>query len=165
MTSQRPSNHLRQAIAGLLLAVVALAFAACDNGCEQTRENYPHICFISSSGRQMRSMVIYLQSNDTIPPGHEYTKFEDITIDINPNATQTRLLIESTYTDYGDSFKERDTITLSYITEPRFLDLSCGCTVTYDLTDVTTTHNLILRVQVNEPHVFSDSGINLTFEY
>ncbi len=167
MTSQRPSKLLKAfwAPVCLLLAAIVLTLTACDNGCEQTRENYPHICFISTSGRQMRSVVIFMQSNDTIPPGLEYTQFDDIKIDINPNSSETRLLIESTYTDYGDSFKVRDTVTVRYMTEPRFLDLSCGCTVTYDLTDVSTTNNLIRRIAVNNPHVFTDSGINLTIEY
>lgn len=148
------------------VAVPAIALlSSCDNGCEQTRESYPHISFVSTSGRQLRSVTIHLLSGDTILISEPITKFEDIDIKINPKRNETDLIIGSEYHDYGDAFSSIDTVKLSYDVEPKFLDLSCGCSVEYTITNVTTTQNLIRRVVVNNDKVFTDSGINLTIEY
>lgn len=170
MTSQKPSDkQLSKATVLLATCIVApLAvslFTACDNGCEQTRENYPRISFVSTSGRQLRSVAITMQSGDTLVTNKAQTSYNDIEIDINPRRNETFLLIQSSYTDYGDSFTELDTVRLGYETDARFLDLACGCTVMYNITEVTSTYNLIKRVIVNEPQVYTDSGINITFEY
>lgn len=138
----------------------------CDNGCEQLREIYPHICFISTSGRQMRNIKLYYKSGDRIIEIRDaYTKFDDIEIDINPKETVTQLFAQCTYSDYGDVATLTDTITLTYKTEPLFLDLSCGCSVAYEFTDVDLTQHLLTGVKVNNSQVHTDSGINLTFMY
>lgn len=147
-------------------AALAGAVVSCDNGCEQTRENFLHVSFVSSSGRSMKKMDIMAVHGETgyIFPG--ISQFDDVELDlINPNDSITYLLLQGTYTDFGDSFEVTDTVEVKYDVEPYYLDMACGCTVHYLLKSVTSTHHLFSTVRVVDPVVLTESGINIVFEY
>lgn len=167
MTSPRPFKTTA-AILASLAAVVALPslLAGCDNGCEQNRDNYLRVEFISTSGRQLRDLGIYYYKDDVLKGQTlQMKKFEDIEINLPPQDSLTRLLLECTYLDYGDTFISTDTVDITYQSTARFLDMNCGCTIDFDLDDVTTTHNLLGKVNVKSREVRTDGGINITFEY
>lgn len=145
--------------------VTASLLGSCDNGCEQTRENYMHARVISTSGRQMRRMSFFMVSGQYMTQSGNVTKLDDFEVKINPKDSVTYLFCTCEYSDYGDSFMETDTIRIDYQTTPRFLDLSCGCTVTYHITDVASTHALFTRTTIDNADVEPGAGINLTIEY
>ena len=149
----------------MALAVVAGGVSSCDNGCEQIRENFLHASFVSSSGRTMSKMEIILSNGEDGYLLTGISKFDDVELDLNPNDSITYMLINGTYTEYGDSFSVTDTICIEYTTEPFYLDMNCGCTVTFELNSVTSTHHLFTSTEVVDPIVLTDSGINLKFEY
>ena len=151
-------------VASIVVSVLC-GLTSCDNGCEQKRENYIHLSVTSTSGRNLQGMSILYQSGDTIRESKRITAFNDIEIDVNPRQQLTYLYIESSYTDYGDRYTTCDTVGIHYTVEPRFLDLECGCSVTYDLTEVTSTHNLFSNVRIVNREVLTDSGINIAIEY
>lgn len=163
MTLPRPFNLSARCLS--LLALALPLCTACDNGCEQTRENYLKLTFTSTSGRTLRSMSFIMLSGDKVTETKSIQKFTDIDFDINPNESCTRICIQSNYSDYGDSYSVRDTIDVTYTTEARFLDLSCGCTVNYEIQDVVSTHHLLGQMTINNAQVFDGSGTNITFEY
>ena len=117
------------------------------------------------SGRQLRSVSISLLSEGQLMTGKALDKYENISVKINPQSTRTDIIASCTYSDYGDSFSEIDTVTVLYEVQPRFLDLSCGCTVSYNITQVTSTHHLFGNVVLNNAYVDSETGLNLTIEY
>lgn len=153
----------------LILAATALATVAslcsCDNGCEQTRENYIHACATSVSGRQMRSISFIMLSDSTVVGNFSVSSFDRFDVKVNPKSTATTLIMSCDYTDYGDRFSTTDTLVLNYETTPNFIDLSCGCTVTYHISHVSTTHNLVSNLVINNSEVLPESGIHLTIEY
>lgn len=156
-------KHLIPALIGM--AALAWGVASCDNGCEQTRENYMHVSFVSNSGRTMRSMEVIVSTGET---GYQLTginKFDDVELDLSPNDSVCYLLVTGTYVDFGDSFQETDTVRLEYTRQPYFLDMNCGCTVNYELQSVESTHHLFTEVEVVDPVILTESGINMTFVY
>lgn len=160
MTSLRPSDA-----AAVLAGAASLLLASCDNGCEQLRESYPTASFVSTSGRTLRQVdITYLGSKEGLK-SPAIRSLDNVDLDINPSADSTRMLIVCDYSDYGDRFTTTDTLTLYYTVEPRFLDMACGCTVSYEITEATTTHHLLDRIIINERHVTPDTGLNLTIEY
>lgn len=166
MTLQRPFKHrLHVWGQGAVCCAALLSLSACDNGCEKNRESYPQISFVSTSGRQLRSVSISLLSEGQLMTGKALDKYENISVKINPQSTRTDIIASCTYSDYGDSFSEIDTVTVLYEVQPRFLDLSCGCTVSYNITQVTSTHHLFGNVVLNNAYVDSETGLNLTIEY
>lgn len=149
----------------IAVAMVAGGISSCDNGCEQIRENFLHASFVSATGRVMTNMEIILSNGED---GYLLTgikQFDDVELDLNPNDSLTYLLVNGTYNDYGDSFSLTDTIYLAYKAEPYYLDMNCGCTVIFELQSVTSTHHLFTSIEVVDPIVLTDSGINLKFEY
>lgn len=161
---------LFKTLAASLTAAAAVAalpalLTGCDNGCEQTRENYLHIAFSPTSGRTLRSVTLYYLKDNTWYQSRQETAFTDIQVYLNPHDTQTTLKVECSFTDYGDSFSTTDDVQIQYTSTARFLDMNCGCTIDYDLTGVTTTHELLANAIINDAQVRPDGGINITFEY
>ena len=151
----------------ILTALTALAatVASCDNGCEQTRENYIHVSFVSSSGRDLKKMEIIASTGEEGYMLEGINKFDDVELHLCPSDSLTYLLITATYTDFGDSFQESDTVLVRYTAQPYYLDLNCGCTVNYEITSVLSTHHLFKNVDIVDPIVLTESGINLNFDY
>jgi hypothetical protein len=94
------------------------------------------------------------------------TSFTDIDLQLNPKSTQTIMIMDCSYSDYGDLYTTSDTVFIDYTVEPKFLDLECGCTVLFHINDVHSTRNLISNIIINDENVIADGdATNLIFEY
>lgn len=168
---QKRSNIL------ILLAVVAsllLGAVSCENGCEQMRESFMHITFTGSTSRSLKGVSIdaygrkpqeatdkmQLQYSTT-----KFTKYSDIELELNPNDSIVAFLLHFDYQDYGDNFQANDTVLILYQPNGRFLDMECGCTVDYEIKEIVTTHNLLENIQITDPVIHTESGINLELIY
>lgn len=168
---QKRSNILILLI-GMALSV--LGVASCDNGCEQMRESFMHISFTATTSRSLRSVNIdahgrkegmAMSDSTTLQYTLPVSKFDNIELELNPNDSIVTLVLRSEYQDYGDKFQANDTIRIAYTVNGRFLDMECGCTVDYNITDVRFTKNLLEEVKISDPLVFTESGINLELIY
>ncbi len=167
MTLRKLYNIKGARLASLLLGALGIQvlFCTCDNGCEQVREAYMTTTFTSTSGRTMRSITLYCLS-DTLGYQMTLSSFSDIELELNPKATTTTMILDCSYSDYGDYYTTSDTVTIDYSVEPKFLDMECGCTVVFRINEVNTTRNLIDNFIINEANVIADgSSTNLIFEY
>lgn len=147
------------------LAFIGWGITSCDNGCEQTRENFMHVSFSSSTGRVLRGMEVIVSTGER---GYMLTginQFDDVEFDLCPDDSICYMLIDGQYTDFGDSFQLTDTVEICYTTQPYYLDMACGCTMNYEIQSVRSTHHLFHTVNVVDPVVLTESGINLAFEY
>lgn len=119
----------------------------------------------------MRSIKAICTSGDRQYETKPFSTFTDVTFDLNPAETSCSFIFECTYSDYGDNFSAKEAILIDYSSEPRFLDLSCGCTVTYDIQDASISEasgneeHLFRKLIVNDPHIHTESGTNITIEY
>lgn len=168
---QKRSNILILLI-GMALSV--LGVASCDNGCEQMRESFMHISFTATTSRSLRSVNIdahgrkegmAMSDSTTLQYTLPVSKFDNIELELNPNDSIVTLVFRSEYQDYGDKFQANDTVRIAYTVNGRFLDMECGCTVDYNITDVRFTKNLLEEVKISDPLVFTESGINLELIY
>lgn len=170
MTLQKPfdaSAHAQRRLFILPAAAIVISalFTACDNGCEQVREAYMSTSFTSTSGRTMRSISLLCLS-DTLGYTSTLWQFTAIDLQLNPKSNHTTLILDCSYSDYGDLYTTSDTALILYTVEPHFLDMECGCTVRFHIDDVRTTSHLISNVIVSDPDVVADgSSTNLIFEY
>ncbi len=150
-----------------MLGVIGIQalLCSCDNGCEQVREAYMNTTFTSTSGRTMRSITLYCIS-DTLGYSTSITSFTDVELKLNPKSTTSTLILDCSYSDYGDSYTSSDTVTINYTLDSKFLDMECGCTVLFHINEVTSTRNLISNYIINEANVVADGNVtNLIFEY
>lgn len=168
---QKRSNILILLI-GMALSV--LGVASCDNGCEQMRESFMHISFTATTSRSLRSVNIdahgrkegmAMSDSTTLQYTLPVSKFDNIELELNPNDSIVTLVLRSEYQDYGDKFQANDTVRIAYTVNGRFLDMECGCTVDYNITDVRFTKNLLEEVKISDPLVFTESGVNLELIY
>ena len=170
MTSPKPSDtssrSLSKALRLLLGACCIQALlCACDNGCEQVREAYMTTTFTSTSGRSLRSINLICLS-DTLGFTATLSQFTDIELQLNPKGNHTTMILDCSYSDYGDFYTTSDTVEISYTVEPKFLDMECGCTVLFRIDDVSTTRHLISNVIINDNTVVADGeSTHLLFEY
>ena len=168
---QKRSNIL------ILLAVVAsllLGAVSCENGCEQMRESFMHITFTGSTSRSLKGVSIDAYGRKPQEPADEmqlqysttkFTKYSDIELELNPNDSIVAFLLHFDYQDYGDNFQANDTVLILYQPNGRFLDMECGCTVDYEIKEIVTTHNLLEDIQITDPVIHTESGINLELIY
>lgn len=156
------------------MALSVLGVASCDNGCEQMRESYMHISFTGTTSRTLRSINIdahgrkeglAMSDSTTLQYTLPVNKFDNIELELNPNDSLVTLVLRCEYQDYGDKFLANDTVRIAYSVNGRFLDMECGCTVDYNITDVRFTKNLLEEVKITDPLVFTESGINLELIY
>lgn len=152
-----------------------LGMLSCDNGCEQIRESFMRITFTSTSSRSLTGITIDAHgrregvadsdSNTIQYTTGNLTKYESIELELNPQDSIVTFILRSQYSDYGDRFGVNDTVRIAYTANGRFLDMECGCTVDYEIKNVTHTKNLIQDVQILAPQIHTESGINLEFIY
>lgn len=158
-----------------LTAAVCGWLTSCDNGCEQMRESFMHVRFVSTTSRSMSGLSIdahgrregvTLSDSTTLQyMTTKLTKYDNIELELNPNDSLVTFVLHCDYSDYGDRFSANDTVRIAYKTEGRFLDMECGCTVDYTIEHVTTTHNLIQDVKLIGKDIHTESEINLEFIY
>lgn len=169
MTLPRLSDLLhRTTTRAFLLAVFGiqpLLWCSCDNGCEQVRESFMNVDFVSVSGRTLKKISGYCTSGEQMYTLKAATKFTDLQLDLNPNNTVSTFVFECTYNDYGDSYTLVDTVQVNYTVEPKFLDLSCGCAVMFHIDNIESTHNLISTFEVKNVNITTESGTNIIFQY
>ncbi len=168
---QKRSNILILLI-GMALAV--LGVASCDNGCEQMRESFMHISLTGTTSRSIRSLNIdahgrkkgmAMSDSTTLQYTLPVSKFDNIELELNPNDSLVTFVLRSEYQDYGDKFQANDTVRIVYSVNGRFLDMDCGCTVDYEIKEVSCTRNLLEEARITDPKIFTESGINLEFTY
>ncbi len=168
---QKQSNILILLI-GIALAV--LGVSSCENGCEQMRESFMHISFTGTTSRSLRSLNIdahgrkqglAMSDSTTLQYTLPVNKFDNIELELNPNDSLVTFVLRSEYQDYGDKFQANDTVRIAYSVNGRFLDMECGCTVDYEIKNVSHTKNLLEEVRISDPLIFTESGINLEFIY
>ena len=147
------------------MGIQLLLWCSCDNGCEQVRESFLHVDFVSTSGRTLKKVSGYCVSGEQMYTLKSATKFSEIQLDLNPNNTVSTFVFECTYSDYGDSYTEVDTVQVNYTVQPKFLDLSCGCAVLFHIDEIETTHHLIGKFEVKDVNVTTESGTNIIFLY
>lgn len=156
------------------VALALLGVMSCDNGCEQIRESYMHICLTSNTSRTLRNLEIdahgrkdgiAMSDSTTLRYTFKISKFDDIELELNPNDSLVTFVMHSDYQYYGDKMQANDTVRIAYTVNGRFLDMECGCTVDYEIQNVTTTHNLLEDVRITEPLIHTESGINLELIY
>ncbi|GEM_PF-1729672 len=168
---QKRSNIL---IAFFALALILTSVISCDNGCEQVRESFLHASFTSNSSRSLKSLEINahgqkegvaMSNSTTLRYTFNITSFNDVELELNPNGSQVTFVIVSEYQDYGDKFQANDTVRISYVANGRFLDMDCGCTVDYEIKEVTSTHNFFSEVRTSIPQITTETAIHLEFFY
>lgn len=159
-------------LTGMVLAL--LGVISCDNGCEQMRESFMHISFISTTSRTLRTLEIdahgrregmVMSDSTTLQYTFKVNKFDNIELELNPNDSLVTFVLRCDYQDYGDKFQANDTVRIAYAANGRFLDMECGCTVDYEIQNITTTHNLLEDVRITDPQIHTKSGINLELVY
>lgn len=159
-------------LTGMVLAL--LGVMSCDNGCEQMRESFMHISFISTTSRTLRTLEIdahgrregiVMSDSTTLQYTFKVNKFDNIELELNPNDSLVTFVLRCDYQDYGDKFLANDTVRIAYAANGRFLDMECGCTVDYEIQNITTTHNLLEDVRITDPQIHTESGINLELVY
>ncbi len=159
-------------LTGMVLAL--LGVMSCDNGCEQMRESFMHISFISTTSRTLRTLEIdahgrregmVMSDSTTLQYTFKVNKFDNIELELNPNDSLVTFVLRCDYQDYGDKFQANDTVRIAYNANGRFLDMECGCTVDYEIQNITTTHNLLEDVRITDPQIHTESGINLELVY
>jgi len=179
MTLQRLSNTVRRHFTNsrltvilVLAASIALCFSGCDNGCEQIRETYLLVSFNATKGYRLRSINGICSSGS-----HQYelktiTSFDDVEFELDPSDSIATLTLECTYEDYGDLFSAKETIVVTYKTQPTFLDLSCGCTMLYNITDAYIEEHqnpddikLFRHAIITNDEIRSESSTNINIEY
>ena len=161
----------------ILLAAFALTLLgtmSCENGCEQMRESFMHITFTGSTSRSLRGVSIDAYGRKPKEATNELklqystakvTKYENIELELNPNDSIVAFLLHFDYQDYGDNFQADDTVMIAYSVNGRFLDMECGCTVDYEIKEVTSTKNLLEDIRITDPVIHTESGINLELIY
>ncbi len=170
MTSLKPSDtssrpHSKALRLLLVACCIQALLCACDNGCEQVREAYMTTTFTSTSGRSLRSISLICLS-DTLGYAATITQFADIDLQLNPKGKHTTMILDCSYSDYGDLYTSSDTVEIDYTVEPRFLDMECGCTVLFHIDDVRSTRHLFSNLIINDENVVADGkSTNLIFEY
>ena len=98
----------------LLTATVCGWLTSCDNGCEQMRESFMHVRFVSTTSRSMlgvsidahgrREGVAISDSTTLQYMTTKLTKYDNIELELNPNDSLVTFVLHSDYTDYGDRF-------------------------------------------------------------
>ena len=113
----------------------------------------------------MRSISLICLS-DTLGYKASISQFTDIELQLNPKGNHTTMILDCSYSDYGDLYTTSDTVEIAYTVEPKFLDMECGCTVLFRIDDVHYTHHLISNLIINDNNVVADGeATNLIFEY
>ena len=113
----------------------------------------------------MRSIGLICFS-DTLGYKVTLSQFTDVELQLNPKGNHTTMILDCSYSDYGDLYTTSDTVDISYTVDPRFLDMECGCTVLFHIDDVQFTRNLISNLIINDNNVVADGdATNLIFEY
>lgn len=119
----------------------------------------------------MRSIKAICTSGNRQYETKPFSTFTDVTFDLNPAETSCSFGFECTYSDYGDNYSAKETILIDYSSDPKFLDLACGCTVTYEIQEATiitapgAEDPLFRKVIVTDSHIHTESGTNITIEY
>lgn len=158
-----------------VMALTMLGIASCDNGCEQMRESFMHIKFTGTTSRSLRSLSIDahgrregMAMSDSTTLRYvidNITTFDNIELELNPQDSLVTLVLRFQYQDYGDKFETNDTLRIAYTANGRFLDMECGCTVDYEIKNVSFTHNLLEEITVTEPMIHTESGNNMELTY
>lgn len=113
----------------------------------------------------MRSIGLICFS-DTLGYKVTLSQFTDVELQLNPKGNHTTMILDCSYSDYGDLYTTSDTVEIAYTVEPKFLDMECGCTVLFHIDDVQFTRNLISNLIINDNNVVADGdATNLIFEY
>jgi hypothetical protein len=168
MTSLKRFNHPLTAVAALL--AVAAGCASCgSNGCEETRESYCTAQLKSTTQTTLSSVSVWALSDrftdgDSIMISGESSPTE-LSLILDPDTTETRLRIQFNGRADNEALQLEDTLTLRYEPYAYFIDMECGCSVRFELKEVTSTYNFIQDVFLKQTTITNDPAVNLLLEY
>lgn len=165
----------RIAISCLVFSIITSLFVvSCSNGCEQTRETFCLADLSSISGAKINQLYAYGigQGGSVDTAGVKIdnvmlfeTNPKSLEFILNPDTTVTDIRLQLNITLDGDSFQHNDTLHFVYDAHPFFLDMECGCSVYFDLKEVTCTSNFIRNVSIKRKEITNEENINIIIEY
>ena len=149
----------------------ALLFSSCaGNGCEENREAYCGAEFRGVSGATLSRMSVWgigqglasEKSDSLMYSGAPSTHIEWM---LNPDTTSTRLRILFTGVVDREQVQVVDTLTFSYKAEPYFLNMECGCSVFYQLEELSSTNHFIYDARIVRREITNEENIHILIEY
>ena len=149
----------------------ALLFSSCaGNGCEENREAYCGAEFRGVSGATLSRMSVWGigqglasgKSDSLMYSGAPSTHIEWM---LNPDTTSTRLRILFTGVVDREQVQVVDTLTFSYKAEPYFLNMECGCSVFYQLEELSSTNHFIYDARIVRREITNEENIHILIEY
>lgn len=158
-------------------AVIFSAFiSSCSNGCEEIRESYCFAELVSTSGAKINNLYAYgIGQGKGDPIDTLGTKGDaemlnasnptSLEFKLNPDSTKTDIRLKMNITLDGDSFQYEDTIHFEYGSYPHLIDMDCGCTVYFDLKNVTYTKHFLREVTIIKNEITNEESLNIHIEY
>jgi hypothetical protein len=89
----------------------------------------------------------------------------ELSLILDPDTTETRLRIQFNGRADNEALQLEDTLTLRYEPYAYFIDMECGCSVRFELKEVTSTYNFIQDVFLKQTTITNDPAVNLLLEY
>lgn len=160
----------------ILVVLTHLGISSCANGCEEIRESYCYVELLSTSGAKINQLYAY-----GIGQGHGEvidtlgTKGDSVMLQasnpqslefiLNPNDTKTDIRLQMNITLDGDKYQYDDTIHIAYDSYPHLIDMDCGCTVYFDLKEVSHTKNFLREIRIIKSEITNEESLNIHIEY
>ena len=162
MTLQR----LSKPAAIVVLANALMLLPSCgNNGCEETRESY-FSATLTATGRisltKLYAWALTANGDSLMTSASSPTSLE---LMLRPDTTETRIRLQCTIDDSGDEYQYDDTLTIGYQPNPYFLDMECGCSMFYDITEVSVTDHLFKGITINNSEITNEETVNITLTY
>ena len=173
MTLQKRFDHtLMKSLFALTLALIgAVLFSSCaGNGCEENREAYCVAEFRGVSGATLSRMSVWgigqgLATGSSDSLMYSGAPAANIEWMLDPDTTSTRLRILFTGVVDREQVQVIDTLTFTYKAEPYFLNMECGCSVFYQLEELTSTNHFIYDARIVRREITNEENIHLLIEY
>jgi hypothetical protein len=153
----------------LLSSLTLLAITACSNGCEETRESYCTAQLKATTQTTLQSVSVWALSDrftdgDSLMISGESSPTE-LSLILDPDTTATQLRIQFNGRADNEAIQLVDTLTLRYEPYTHFIDMECGCTVYFDLQEVTSTYNFIQDIYLKQTTITNEVAVNVLIEY
>lgn len=154
---------------------VALLVSSCSNGCEETRETFCLTSLTSETGLSISSLYAWgigqqHVRDESSPTGYTDSLMlseaspKELSFILRPDTTVTRIRLQMTVS--GDSsYQVEDTLTIRY--EPRsvFLNMDCGCSVFFTLSEVSVTEHFIQEATIKNAEITNTENVNIALVY
>ena len=140
--------------------------AACgNNGCETTRESYLYTQFKATGRVSLSSVYAWALTAEGDSLMTYATSPTEMELMLQPDTTGTRIRLHCTVNDNGDPYEYDDTLSLSYESYPYFLNMECGCSVYFDISEATVTQHLFKSLTLKNNEITNDEKVNIVLAY